>query len=192
MENMSYFRRFFGHLNTINHHKLLVMSYCFKCGMYTQGILHDLSKYSPSEFFPSVRYFQGYRSPISKEKQVNGYSLCWLHHKGRNKHHWEYWIDRLSSDEHLTCIEMPFRYMLESVLDRISASKVYKKDQYSDTEPVNFFINSKEYNTMNRNTAHQIRYLLNYLAENGEEKALVYYKSLYKEHKYDKTINFPC
>ena len=188
---MNYFRRFFGHLCTITHHKFLVMSYCFRCGMFAQGLLHDLSKYAPSEFFPSVRYFQGYRSPISKEKQINGYSLCWLHHKGRNKHHWEYWIDRLGGDEHLTCIEMPFRYMLESVLDRISASKVYMKDKYSDSEPLNFFIHSKEYNTMNPDTARQIRYLLNYLAENGEEKALAYYKSLYKERKYDKTTTFP-
>ena len=81
--------------------------------------------------------------------------------------------------------------MLESVLDRISASKVYMKDKYSDSEPLNFFIHSKEYNTMNPDTARQIRYLLNYLAENGEEKALAYYKSLYKEHKYDKTTTFP-
>ncbi len=187
---MSFAKRFFGHLHTINTHRFLVMKTCFKCGMYTQGLLHDLSKYSFSEFWPSVTYFQGDRSPISKEKQVKGYSQCWLHHKGRNKHHWEYWTDRLGSDTKLSCIEMPFRYMLESVIDRISASKVYKKEKYTQAEPYDFFVNSKEIHVMNPKTVEQISYLLKYLKENGEEKALIYYKSLYKEHKYDQTITF--
>ncbi|MBR6233211.1 MAG: hypothetical protein IKQ98_05250 [Erysipelotrichaceae bacterium] len=85
---------------------------------------------------------------------------------------------------------MPVRYMLESVIDRISASKVYKKEMYTENEPLNFFINSREYKVMNQKTAEQIRYLLQYLADNGEEKALAYYKSLYKKHKYDRTISF--
>ncbi|MCR4855620.1 MAG: DUF5662 family protein [Erysipelotrichaceae bacterium] len=190
MENRSFFKRFFGHLKTINTHKMLVMTTCFRCGMISQGLLHDLSKYSPSEFWPSVRYFQGDRSPIGKEKEINGYSLAWLHHKGRNKHHWEYWVDRPSSEIRVVAFEMPFRYMLESVIDRISASKVYKKEKYNVGEPLRFFVNSKEYKVMNPKTVEQITYLLKYLEKNGEEKALEYYKSLYKEHKNDKTITF--
>ena len=190
VENMNFYQRFTGHLRTILHHRHLVMFTCFKCGMYEQGLKHDLSKFSFTEFWPSVRYFQGDRSPIGKEKQIKGYSLCWLHHKGRNKHHWEYWVDRLGQDEKLTVIEMPFRYMLESVIDRISASKTYKKDAYNQSEPVHFFVNSREYKVMNQDTAEQIRHLLQYLSDNGEEKALAYYKSLYKKHKNDRTITF--
>ena len=158
--------------------------------MIRQGLLHDLSKYSFSEFWPSVRYFQGDRSPIGAEKRDKGYSEAWLHHKGRNKHHWEYWTDRLSESEEYTVLEMPFRYMLESVIDRISASKVYNKDKYTDSEPVRFFLNSKEIKVMHPNTVEQITYLLQYLADHGEEKALAYYKSLYKQHKNDRTISF--
>ncbi len=191
MEKKSFPERFFGHLHTINMHRFLVMTTCFRCGMFSQGLKHDLSKYSPEEFFPSVRYFQGYRSPISYEKQINGYSDCWLHHKGRNRHHWEYWVDRLKSDTHLTCIEMPFRYMLESVIDRICASKVYKKKDYTDAEPYDFFMNSKEIHVMNPKTVEQISFLLLYLKENGEKKALAYYKSLYKKHKNDGSVTFP-
>ena len=190
VENMSFSKRFFGHLHTINTHRFLVMKTCFRCGMYEQGLLHDLSKYSFTEFWPSVRYFQGDRSPISKEKQLYGYSKCWLHHKGRNKHHWEYWTDRLGSSIEYSCIEMPFRYMLESVIDRISASKVYKKEKYSQSEPYDFFMNSKEIHVMHPKTVEQIAFLLEYLKENGEEKALAYYKSLYKQHKNDDTITF--
>ncbi len=81
------------HLRTINHHKLLVMKHCFKVGLYKQGLLHDLSKYSPTEFLVGCKYYQGTRSPNNAEREATGYSQAWLHHKGRNKHHYEYWID---------------------------------------------------------------------------------------------------
>ena len=183
MQELGFFKRLTGHFNTINKHRFLVMKMCFKCGMYSQGLLHDLSKYSFEEFIPSVRYFQGYRSPISREKEINGYSRCYLHHKGRNKHHWEYWIDRKHGTRELFVFPMPYRYMLESVIDRISASKTYKKQDYTDSEPYEFFTNSKEYALMNPKTAEQISELLLYLKENGEEKALDYYKSLYRQNK---------
>lgn len=82
---------FFGHLSTINHHKWLVMQHCFKVGLYRQGLLHDLSKYSPVEFLAGVKYYQGFESPNNAERRAIGYSRAWLHHKGRNKHHLEYW-----------------------------------------------------------------------------------------------------
>ena len=62
---------FFKHLNTINNHKILVTKLLFRCGLYKQGILHDLSKYSPIEFFSGVKYYQGYRSPINYEKEIS-------------------------------------------------------------------------------------------------------------------------
>lgn len=82
-----------NHFQTITEHKCLVMKECFKVGLYKQGLLHDLSKYTPEEFRTGVLYFQGNRSPNAAEKEKMGYSGAWLHHKGRNKHHYEYWID---------------------------------------------------------------------------------------------------
>lgn len=81
------------HFITITRHRHKVMRLCFKVGLYKQGLLHDLSKYTPSEFIPGVKYFQGNRSPQAKERELFGYSAAWLHHKGRNKHHFEYWVD---------------------------------------------------------------------------------------------------
>ena len=81
------------HLRTVNRHRHLVRKYCFRLGLYWQGLTHDLSKYSPTEFWRSAKYYQGYRSPNDQERLVNGVSLSWLHHKGRNRHHFEYWID---------------------------------------------------------------------------------------------------
>ena len=81
------------HFHTITEHKIVVARHCFRVGMYWQGLTHDLSKYSPTEFWPGCRYYQGYRSPNNAEREQKGYSSAWLHHKGRNKHHYEYWID---------------------------------------------------------------------------------------------------
>ena len=81
------------HFITITHHKILVMQGCFRIGLYKQGLLHDMSKYSPTEFLVGCRYYKGYMSPNNAERADRGYSSAWLHHKGRNKHHLEYWID---------------------------------------------------------------------------------------------------
>lgn len=97
MKPGKFFHNFFGHLHTINTHKLEVMKNCFRVGLYKQGLLHDLSKYSFSEFIPGVKYYQdGNRSPNNAQREAEGCSTAWLHHKGRNKHHYEY-MDRLSS-----------------------------------------------------------------------------------------------
>lgn len=81
------------HFQTITKHKIYVMRECFRVGLYRQGLLHDLSKYSWTEFRIGCRYYQGTRSPNNAEREEKGYSSAWLHHKGRNKHHYEYWID---------------------------------------------------------------------------------------------------
>ena len=57
-----------GHFETITRHKLLVMKYCFACGLYEQGLAHDLSKYSPTEFIPGCIYYQGDHSPNEAER----------------------------------------------------------------------------------------------------------------------------
>ena len=117
------------HFKTITKHKLLVMKYCFRIGLYKQGLLHDLSKYSPAEFLVGCRYYQGTRSPNNAEREAIGVSTSWLHHKGRNKHHFEHWVDYSLDDEHVIMgARMPRRYVAEMVMDRISASRNYHPD----------------------------------------------------------------
>ena len=87
-------RKIRGHLKTINEHKLLVMKHCFRIGLYKQGLLHDLSKYMPSELLMGFLYYDdGKSSPNNGERRDKGYSAAWMHHKGRNRHHFEYWTD---------------------------------------------------------------------------------------------------
>jgi len=188
MEKKPFLKRFFGHLNTINKHKIKVTILCFRCGLIKQGLLHDLSKYSFIEFSSGVKYWQGYRSPIDAEREDKGYSLGWLHHEGRNKHHWEYWIDKDYTNVIMITLAMPLNYLIESVLDRIGASKVYNVN-YDTSAPLNFFEKGKDKIFMGEENKRRYLILLNYLKENGEEKALQYYKELYKKWKKDNSFN---
>ena len=105
------------HFKTITHHKNMVMKGCFRVGLYRQGLAHDLSKYMPSEFWVGVKYYQGTQSPNNAERDVLGYSSAWLHHKGRNKHHYEYWLDYgIHAGDGIVPVPMPMRYIVETEL----------------------------------------------------------------------------
>ena len=161
------------HFCTITRHKILVMKECFQVGLYKQGLLHDLSKYSWTEF--RVKYYQGDRSPNNAEREKTGCSLAWLHHKGRNKHHYEYWIDYGDNkDAAMTGMKMPVRYVVEMFLDRIAASKIYKGAAYRDTDPLAYFLGGKGQYLMHPETEELLEKLLRMLAEKGEEETFRY------------------
>ena len=119
----------FKHFKTICKHKYYVGKYCFIAGIPLRGILHDLSKFSPTEFIESVKYYQGTRSPIDACKEVNGYSKAWLHHKGHNRHHYEYWQDNF--DNGGTSLKMPFKDACEMLCDYLGAGQAYMGDNFT-------------------------------------------------------------
>lgn len=169
---------FLNHLSTITKHKLLVLEGCWKVGLYRQGLLHDLSKFSPTEFIVGVRYFQGNRSPNNAEREDIGYSTSWLHHKGRNRHHFEYWVDynlRLKEGESpVIPVKMPGRYVVEMLMDRIAASKVYLGDAYTDDAPLRYFGAGSASLFMHPETSALLKHLLRMLAEKGEDYTFAY------------------
>lgn len=163
------------HLKTINEHRKLVMQGCFKVGLYKQGLLHDLSKYNPREFLVGARYYQGYRSPNNAEREVLGYSSAWLHHKGRNRHHYEYWIDYSATEGIGTApVKMPPRYFVEMVMDRIAASKTYNKDNYNDSMPLAYFMKGRNHLVIHEDTKKELEFILTMLANDGEESTFDY------------------
>jgi len=164
-----------GHLKTINSHKLMVMKHCFRVGLYKQGLLHDLSKYSPSEFIPGVKYYQGNRSPNNAQREAEGCSTAWLHHKGRNKHHYEYWID-YTSDKNATMsgMKMPVKYVIEMFCDRVAASKIYNKEKYTDADSLAYFMKGKGKHIMHPQTEKLLLKLLVMLKERGEKDTFEY------------------
>ena len=164
------------------------MKYCFKVGLYKQGLLHDLSKYSPSEFILGVKYYQGTRSPNAAEREKKGYSAAWLHHKGRNKHHYEYWLDYSPNAEvGLQGNKMPVRYVVEMFIDRMAACKTYYGDDYRNDSPLNYFLKNQGHYTMHEDTMELLEKLLTMLANEGEEPTLKYIKKvLLKKRKSNK------
>lgn len=166
------------HFKTITHHKYLVMRGCFKVGLYKQGILHDMSKYSPSEFWVGIKYYQGNRSPNNAEREAIGYSSAWLHHKGRNKHHYEYWIDYSIKEISggMTPAPMPNKYIVEMLMDRIAACKVYNGKKYTNASPWEYYSVGKEKAPIHPETKAALEKLLYMLAKNGEEATFAYIK----------------
>ena len=171
---------FNGHLHTVNSHRRLVRKYCFKLGLYRQGMMHDLSKYSPSEFMPGVKYYQdGHRSPNNAQREDEGVSKAWLHHKGRNKHHFEYWID-YDVDGNSTILagmKMPVKYVAEMFCDRVAASRIYNKDKYKDSDPLDYYIKGLGHYIMHPETDELLHNLLKMLADKGEEYTFAYIKA---------------
>ena len=168
---------FNGHLHTVNAHRRLVRKYCFKLGIYRQGLMHDLSKYSPSEFIPGVKYYQdGHRSPNNAQREDEGVSKAWLHHKGRNKHHFEYWIDYDVDGSRTVLAGMKVKYVAEMFCDRIAASRIYNKEKYKDSDPLDYYIKGLGHYIMHPETDALLHKLLQMLADKGEEYTFEYIK----------------
>lgn len=167
------------HLKTITRHKLLVARGCFRVGLYRQGIMHDMSKYSPTEFIVGMRYFQGNRSPNNAEREAIGYSSAWLHHKGRNRHHYEYWIDYSTRNipGGMAPVPMPDRYIAEMIMDRIAASKVYEGEAYTDASPLQYYEKGSENAPLHPYTREWLERLLHMLAEEGEDNTFRYIRT---------------
>lgn len=174
------------HFVTITHHKLVVMQGCFRVGLYKQGLLHDLSKYSWAEFRTGVNYYQGTRSPNAAEKEEKGYSDAWLHHKGRNRHHFEYWTDVSTREDNWRVIgvKMPLNYLVEMVMDRIAASKIYQGKDYTDASAYIYFSRSKDYLVMHPETKAMLDKILKMLRDEGERKTFAYLRKLLKKGTY--------
>ena len=174
-------KNFFGHLNTVNRHRLYVCIHCFKAGIYWHGLTHDLSKYSPEEFIPSAERFQGTRSPNEAEREEYGYSKAWMHHKGRNKHHFEYWTDYSPKTKMMEPVKMPLDYVIEMFCDRVAASKIYKGENYTDSSPLEYFSQAKHRRIIHEDTSKLLEKLLVMLSEKGEDLTFAYIRKLRKK-----------
>ena len=180
------------HFCTINHHKMLVMKGCFQVGLIKQGLLHDLSKYSPTEFIVGCKYYQGNMSPNNAEREAIGYSSAWLHHKGRNKLHLEYWIDYRIPDkkgphkgEHkgLCGMKMPVNYVVEMYIDRVAASKNYQKEKYRDDSALAYYMNGRQFHVLHDDTRALLELLLEMLAIKGEKATNRFIREEVLSHK---------
>lgn len=170
----------FKHFYTITHHRHLVLKNCIRLGIFWQGLVHDLSKYSPTEFFEGAKYYEGFRSPTELARRKNGYSKAWMHHKGRNKHHFEYWTDINPETRNYEPVKMPIRYVKEMLADRIAACKTYLKKNYTNSSPLEYFKDHYPIDRMHVDTCNLLEQWLILLSNEGEKKALKQIKKQYK------------
>ena len=164
------------HFKTITHHKWLVLEGCFRVGLYWQGLTHDLSKYSPTEFLTGAKYYQGTRSPNAAEREDKGYSEAWMHHKGRNRHHYEYWTDLCRETRQYGPLPMPRKYLVEMVMDRRAACMTYQGKNYTDASALAYFQRGHETYQMHPQTREELRHILTMLAQKGEKETFRYLK----------------
>ena len=176
----------FLHFRTITRHRHCVMRHCFRAGIGWQGLFHDLSKYSPTEFIPGARYYQGNRSPNERERELFGCSHAWMHHKGRNRHHFEYWNDINIETKMYEPVKMPIRYVKEMFCDRVAASKIYQGKNYTDEHPLAYFQRGNARKKMHPATAELLEEWLTLLAQKGEKEAFKHIKSIKNNTEYSK------
>ena len=162
------------HFCTITAHRMRVLEGCFRVGLYWQGLTHDLSKYSPTEFWRGARYYQGTRSPNAEEREEKGYSEAWMHHKGRNRHHYEYWTDISPQTKRYEPVEMPRKYLVEMVMDRRAACMTYQGKAYHPGAELEYLEKSMERLAMHPQTQRQLTYILTMLRDEGEEATFQY------------------
>lgn len=174
--------KFKGHLKTVVSHKWYVFVECKRMGLFWNGVFHDMSKFSPSEFIPSVKYWSGTKSPIDTEKEVTGKSMAWLHHKGMNKTHFEYWIDFVKGES--IPREMPVEYVIEMVADWIGASKAYGKNSHTFESPLNRFIKLKHEMILHKETSKMFEDFLSVYSMGDEKYFYKYVKTKLKESKH--------
>ncbi len=167
-----------GHFKTITLHRHEVIKNCRRAGILWQGLFHDLSKYMPSEFICGIKFYQGDRSPNDAERRRNGYSLAWMHHKGRNKHHFEYWTDYNPPTGVYGPVKMPLRYVKEMFCDRLAASKIYQGENFNNAHPFEYFDAGRARRLIHPETSALLEKLLLMLRDEGEEKTFSYIRNL--------------
>ncbi len=174
-------RKFLGHFSTVTRHRHAVLKHCIGVGIPIQGLLHDLSKYTYTEFIPGVKNYKGHCSPNEIERRENGYSAAWLHHKGRNKHHFEYWNDYNPVEKKVMPVKMPIKYVAEMFCDRVAASKIYQGKNYTQAHPIEYFMRGKANRFIHPETSDLLEGWLVMLKERGERITFRHIKSEIKK-----------
>ena len=174
-------KKILGHFNTINKHRFYVFKFCCKVGIPFRGLVHDLSKYSPVEFFEGAKYYHGKLSPLKLCKKNEGYSIAWLHHRGVNKHHYEYWYDPTSPN---TYPIIPFKYMLEMICDNLSASITYQGKNWTKEYQLSYWNKVKEDAALNKKLKKFLTKVYEEVAEKGIDEVITkkHLKELYDKY----------
>lgn len=164
------FKNYIAHFCTVTKHRWIVFKLCCKAGIPWRGFVHDLSKYSPTEFIESAKFYQGGRkSPIPVAREKQGYSKAWLHHRGRNKHHVEYWNDLEAPNEYPI---IPYKYTVEMICDGVAAGIVYKGKEWTPNSQVEYWENKRKTSPANEKIKDLLAEVYLQISKNGINKTI--------------------
>lgn len=180
------------YLKTVHIHRKYVRKMCWKMGIFWQGLVHDMSKYSPQELW-MCRYWTGKGSPHQACREVLGYSPSWIHHYHRNKHHYQFWWDE-DENGNIIPMKMPYKYVIENFCDMVGASKAYnqgkcKSGKWTPQMVYDYWVEKCEgKRIMHNESLYLIRKLIWNLREKGEEGFIAWYRHAesYLRDNYDK------
>jgi len=191
---MTYLKKCAGHLVKISKHKMVVAKCCNLAGIPVRGFFHDLSKYNPKEFLEYAKYYGEDRSPVDICKEKNGYCKSWMHHRGHNSHHYEYWIDKL--DKGGEPLIMPYKDTVEMICDWIGAGMVYEKSSWNCKRPYEWWMNKKKTAKIHPRIMQFIDFILldikvheNLYGSLNKEFTKKWYNKIVIEGCFDKKIN---
>ena len=185
--------KFFKHLWVVIKHKHNVTKYASKLGIFWTGLFHDMTKFTPTEFGLSVKYFHGKKSPTIIERADNdNFSYLCVAHTGRNKHHWQYWVDYTNHD--IIVNRIPYKRSLEYVADVLSASRVYNPKNFTPNVAYEYFYNHSRFYMMHPATKEFILWCIKEANDNGfkvmkRKHTLAKYDEI--KSKYPNTIIIP-
>lgn len=171
------------HFKLVNKHRWIVYQLSKMAGIGFRGLVHDLSKYSFTEFLESVKYYNGSRSPVQLAREEKEYSKAWLHHKGRNKHHEEYWYDFYAT---VKAPIIPYKYAVEMICDSISAGLVYKKDEWTKDYPLYYWNERKDKSLFHPKMVEFFEDVYKEISINGVDKTITKENLKNKYEKYCK------
>lgn len=175
------FKSFFGHLHTVNKHRFKVFTLCCKVGIPWQGLIHDLSKYSKTEFLEGAKYYTGGYSPIQNRKKEIGYSEAWLHHRGRNKHHYEYWYDNCAP---IQTPVIPFKYFVEMICDTLAAGITYQGKDWTQDYQLSYWTKTSKERIINPKIEELVTKVYEEIADKGIDKVVrkKHLRKMYKQY----------
>lgn len=172
-EELTDFQKFRNHVKTIMTHRKIVCKWCFKMGIPINGILHDLSKYSPTEI-SIYKFYSGNRSPHDNARDAIGYSPSWYAHPHRNRHHWEHWVDDWKKE---TAVKIPYKYIIEMFCDFVGAGQVYLKDKWTKSSPLQYHLACRKNRIFNPESKFLLELLLFKMDELGPDEFLEWYNN---------------
>ena len=166
------------HFRTITKHRHNVIIHCWKAGILWRGLIHDLSNTVRQNSSGVPVFIVGHHSPIVEERKTFGFSKAWLNHKGRNKHHLEYWTDYCLKTKTLVGVQMPIKYFVEMICDRMAASNTYNGDAYTDASPLEYHERIGHANIIHSTTDVLLQHALTLLANEGEDALFAWLREL--------------